>query len=185
MMKKMMISMMMCLMALASGAQVMTSVTIDKVYKKLTMASDSGFAYNAAYNDDGDIVAMDVYKKKPLLKGDDRLVPVCRYQYTYASDGLLSSRIKYVWRRNGWQLSGRHDYTRVDGLYTVTYSRWNRKKANYDQPLGMMAYSLLPDESIYSVAYYHRHRKDAAMELEWQTRIEYQPAGNDNYLTKE
>ena len=185
MMKKMMISMMMCLMALASEAQVMTSVTINEAYGKLTMASDSGFAYNAAYNDDGDIVAIDVYKEEPLRKGGGCLVPVCRYHYTYASDGLLSSRIKYVWRRNGWRLFARYDYTRVDGLYTVTYSRWNRKKANYEQPLGMMTYSLLPDESIYSVACYHRHRKDAAMELEWQAWIEYQPAGNKNYLTEE
>ena len=184
-MKKMMISMMMCLMALASEAQVMTSATVAEVYEKLTTGSDGGFAYNAAYNADGDIVALDVYKKKPLRKGDACLVPVRRYQYAYAADGLLSSRVRYVWRRGGWQPSGRHDYTRADGRYTVAYSRWNRKTASFDQPLGMMTYSLLPDESVYSIACYYRHRKDGVMELEWQARTECQPSGNDYYLTKE
>jgi len=184
-MKKMMILLMtMCLTALATEAQVMTSETVTKVYEKAKTARGGEFAYNAAYDDEGRIVATDVYRKRPLRKGDVRLVPTCRYEYAYAADGLLSSRVMYVWRSDEWRLAGRHDYRLAEATYTVTYSRWNRKAGAYDQPLGMMTYSLLPDESVYSVACYYRHHREGAMELEWQTPVEPQAAGADYYLTK-
>ena len=186
MMKKMMILMMtMCLTALATEAQVMTSETVTKVYEKATTACAGEFAYNAEYDDEGRIVATDVYRKRPLRKGDVRLVPTCRYEYAYAADGLLSSRVMYVWRSDEWRLAGRHDFALAEGTYTVTYSRWNRKAGAYDQPLGMMTYSLLPDESVYSVACYYRHHREAPMELEWQTVVGSQFVSPDYDLTKE
>ncbi len=184
-MKTMMISMMMFLTALASEAQVMTSATVTNLYEKVTTSGNNEFVYNAEYNDRGDIIAMDVYLKRNLYKDVVRLIPSRRYQYAYAEDGLLISRMLYGWHHGKWQLRGRHDYQLTDGLYTVEYSRWNRKKANYDQPLGMITYSLRPDESIYSVAYYYRHQKDTPMKLEWQTVVERQLADADYYLTKE
>ena len=74
--------------------------------------------------------------------------PICGYQYAYTADGLLSSRTKSVWRKGGWQQFGRHDYTLAENTYTVEFSRWNRKKSDYDLPVGRMTYTLLPDESI-------------------------------------
>ena len=177
--------MMMFLTALASEAQVMTSTTVTNLYEKVTTSDGNGFVYNAEYNDRGDIIAMDVYQKRVQYKDVVRLVPSRRYQYAYAEDGLLISRMLYGWHHGKWQLRGRHDYQLADGLYTVKYSRWNRKKANYDQPLGMMTYNLLPDESVLHVACYRRQREDAPMKLEWQTVVE-NPFVNPNYdLTKE
>jgi len=181
----MMISAVLCLVALASEAQVITSATVSNVYTMLTCDTGSEFAFNAESNDAGDIVAMEVYRKRPLRKGGVVLDPVCRYQYVYAATGLLSSRVKHVWHGGEWQLMGKHDYRLADGLYTVEYSRWSSKKDAYDQPLGMMTYSLLPDESVTTVACYRRHHKDQPMELEWQAVVESQFASPDYDLTKE
>ena len=185
MMKTMMISMMMFLTALASEAQVMTSATVTNLYEKVATSGGNGFVYNAEYNDRGDIVAMDVYQKRNLYKDVVRLVPSCRYQYAYAEDGLLISRELHGWHHGKWQLRGRHVYQLADGLYTVEYSRWNRKKNRYDQSCCMMTYNLLPDESVMHVACYSRHREDAPMKLEWQSVVERRFADADYFLTKE
>lgn len=184
-MKRMMILMMTCLMALATEAQVITSATVSNAYEKAAMACGGEFAYNAEYNADGDIVAMEVYRKR-VRRGDVvSLRPVCRYQYVYAADGLLSSRVKQVWRSDKWQPSGKHDYQLSDALYTVEYSCWSSREGGYGQPLSMMTYSLQPDRTVASVACYRRHRGAAAMELEWLAVVDSQFAGLDYDLTKE
>ena len=182
-MKKFMISSMMCLMALTSNAQVMTSATVDKVYNTVSQATDAEFVYNADRDADGNIAEMVVYQEQPQRKGNFTLKPVCRYQYTYAADGMLTSRTKYVWRKNQWQCAGRHSYSLDAGFYTATYSRWNKKKADFDEPVGKITYTLMPDESIASVACYSRERGHADLQLEWQAPVEKRTLYTDHYLT--
>ena len=183
-MKKFMISSMMCLMALTSNAQVMTSATVDKVYNTVSQATDAAFVYNADRDADGNIATMVVYQEKTLRKGDFTLKPIYRYQYTYAADGMLTSRTKYVWHKNQWQCAGRHNYSLDGGCYTATYSRWNKKKAQFDEPVGQITYTLLPDESIASVACYSRERGHADLQLEWQAPVESHTLNMDYYLTQ-
>ena len=182
-MKKFMIFSMMCLMALTSKAQVLTSATVNKVYEGVAMDSDSEFVYNAEYDGNGNITTMYVYQKRTRHKGSVDLEPLCRYQYAYTKEGLLSSRIKSVWRRGDWRQFGRHTYTLTADTYTVEFSRWNKKKADYDLPLGKMTYSLLPDESIGSIACYYRHHKNTPLELEWEAVMECRPISMDYDLT--
>ena len=109
-MKKLMICSMMCLTVLAAKAQVLTSVTVNKVYENAVKESGDGFAYETERNGNDNITTMYVYQKKTRGKGAVDLKPVCRYQYVYAANGLLSSCTKSVWRKGGWQLFGRHAY---------------------------------------------------------------------------
>ena len=183
-MKKLLICSMMCLMTLVAKAQVLTSATVQKVYESVTTDVDNGFAYNAECDGDGRIIAMEVYRKKLQRKVGVTLIPVCRYLYTYTADGLLSSRIKYVWRRNTWRCFARHDYSLTDYLYSVDYSRWNRKKNTFDEATGKMTYTLLPDRTVSNIACYCRHHKNAPLKLEWQTEVISQPVGWDYFLTK-
>ena len=158
-MKKFMICSMMCLMALTSNAQVMTSATVDKIFDTVSQASDAEFVYNADRDADGKIATMVVYQEQPQRKGNFTLKPIYRYQYNYAADGMLTSRTKYVWRKNQWQCAGRHSYSLDAGFYTATYSRWNKKKADFDEPVGKITHTLMPDESIEAHVYLHRiHR---------------------------
>jgi hypothetical protein len=182
-MKKFMICSMMCLMALAAKAQVLTSATVDHAYLNAIKESGDKFAYEKEHNDNGDITTMFVYQKKTRRKGAVDLKPVCRYQYVYTADGLLSSCTKSVWRKGDWQQSGRHAYTLAENAYTVEFSLWNKKKADYDLPLGRMTYTLRPNESTESIACYYRHHKNAPLELEWEVVTECQPINMDNYLT--
>ena len=83
---------MMCLMAIAANAQVLTAKTISKVYADLTSCMDnSEFVYNAEQKDDV-ITALCVYSK-----ADRRLKPVRRFEYTYDASGLLLRRVAYRW----------------------------------------------------------------------------------------
>ena len=173
-MKKFMISSMMCLMALTSNAQVMTSATVDKIYDNVSQAGDTEFVFNADRDADGKIVEMVVSQQNPVY----------RYLYSYAADGMLTSRTKYVWHKQQWQCAGRHDYSLAAGLYTASYSRWNKKKACFDEPVGMIAYTLLPDESIASVACYSRQRSNADLHLKWQAPVESHTLNMDYYLTQ-
>lgn len=183
-MKKLMICSMMCLMTLVAKAQVQTSATVQKVYESVTTEEDNGFAYNAECDSDGRIISMEVYRKKPQRKGGVTLAPVCRYLFAYTSDGLLSSRIKYVWRSKTWRCFARHDYTLTDHLYSVDYSRWNRKKNAFGDITGKMTYTLLPDDTVETIACYYRHHKNAPLELAWQTEVVSEFVGQDYYLTK-
>ena len=183
-MKKFMISSMMCLMAMTSNAQVMTSATVDKVYNTVSQTPDAEFVYNADRDADGNIAEMVVYQEQPQRKGSFTLKPVHRYQYTYAADGMLTSRTKYVWHKNQWQCAGRHNYSLDGGCYTATYSRWNKKKAQFDMPVGQITYTLLPDESIASVACYSRDRRHADLQLEWQASVASHTMNMDHYLTQ-
>ena len=183
-MKKFMVSSMMCLMALTSNAQVMTSATVDKIFDTVSQANDAEFVYNADRDADGKIATMVVYQEQPQRKGNFTLKPIYRYQYNYAADGMLTSRTKYVWRKNQWQCAGRHSYSLDAGFYTATYSRWNKKKADFDEPVGKITYTLMPDESIASVACYTRQRSKTDLQLEWQAPVESHTLNMDYYLTQ-
>ena len=173
----------MCLMAMASEAQVITSATVNKVYEEVSADTSNGFVYNAEYDDNGCIIAQDVYRNVPCGKSDLNLIPTLRYHYAYHADGTLASRTKYEWRGGKWQCYGKLDYTLSDGRYTVEYSRWNRKKSDFDLPCGQMTYTLLANDEVTSVACYYRHHKNSPLELAWTTTVEHQPADIDYYLS--
>lgn len=183
-MKKIMICSMMCLMTMFAKAQVLTSATIQKVFESVTMEEDNGFSYNAERDNEGRITAMEVYRKKANREGDVVLTPALRYLYTYTGDGLLSSRTKYVWHGNSWRCFSRHDYSLKDHLYSVDYSRWNKKKGDFSQLIGRMTYTLQPDQTVETVACYYRHNRKGSLELAWQTEIVPPSVGMDYYLTR-
>ena len=58
MMKKLLISSMLCLMAMTVEAQVMTAATINKVYKKAIADSTNKLFYNTELDDNYQITAM-------------------------------------------------------------------------------------------------------------------------------
>ena len=183
-MKKLVFATLMCVAAMSAKAQVITSKTVNNVYEEVINQTDSRFVFNAERDDNGNITALNVYSEETPRKGVVSLNPECRYLYAYHADGTLSSRIKYVWRYGEWQSAERYDYTLTGDSYHVEYSRWNADKAGFDQPLGMMTYQLLPDESVASVACYYRHLNNAPMELEWQASVESQSNVSDYYLAK-
>ena len=183
-MKKFMISSMMCLITLTSNAQVMTSATVDKIFDAVSQANDTEFVFNVDRDADGNIATMVVYQELLQRKADFTLKPIYRYQYAYAADSMLTSRIKYEWRKQQWQCVGRYDYSLASGCYTVTYSRWNKKKAQIDEPVGQITYTLLPNESIACVACYSRQRNKTDLQLEWQLPVESYTMNMDHYLTQ-
>ena len=183
-MKKLVFATLMCAAAMSAKAQVITSETVNNVYEEVINQTDSRFVFNAERDGNGSITALNVYSEEIMSKGAVSLTPEYRYQYAYNADGMLSSRMKYVWRHGDWQSAERYDYTLTGDSYNVEYSRWNNEKTRFDQPLGKMTYWLLPNESVASVACYYRHRDHAPMELEWQASVESQSNTPDYYWAK-
>lgn len=163
-----MICSMMCLMAMAAEAQVLTSQTIRQCYEKAVMqtnVSDDGnylFIYNADF--DGDVVKTQyVFRQKRNGKG--KIVPVVRYSYQYGDDGLLISRVTYRWHEGEWLCMGRHDYLLQADSYIMEYSRWNVFREKYDNPCEKTVLALLPDQTISDVYSYQRSGNSAPYQL--------------------
>lgn len=183
-MKKFMICSMMCLMTLISNAQVMTSATIDKIFDSASDVNGVEFFRNASRDANGQITTMEVYQNLSSDKDNAVLKPARRYLYEYDANGMLTCRTKFVWKKNQWKCVGRYDYSLEAGVYTATYSRWNKKKASFDEPIGQIDYTLLPDETVASVAYYNRHHGHSAMRLEWQAPVDLHTVDMNYYITQ-
>ena len=180
-MKTLALSAMMCLMAMTSTAQVITSEIVGNAYQSVATASGSKFAYNMECDDDDCITTMNVFDKRVRQGGDVELKPSCRYEYEYAADGMLQYRTMYAWHDEAWQCIGQLRYSLVGDLYTVEYSRWNQKTASFDPASEMMAYTLLPDQSTREVCFYQRPLNADSYELTWQVSVSGQPSF-DPYL---
>ncbi len=183
-MKQLVLISVMCLSTMFAKAQVMTSETISNVYSSIAAEDKDKFAYNGEYDDNGRITEMTVYKKKSSRNGQEGLKPYCQYQYEYTSDGLLNARTKYVWRKNQWQCFGRHEYMLKRGYYVASYSRWNKKASGFDAPVEKIVYTLLPDNSISQISYYHCKRNHDTLQLAWQMPVLNSSYYKDVFLTQ-
>ncbi|MBO6057855.1 MAG: DUF3836 domain-containing protein [Bacteroidales bacterium] len=183
-MKTLVLSAMMCLAAMTSTAQVITSDIVNISYLSVATSSDGQYAYNVECNDNDYITTMYVYKKNVRMNGDIDLKPSCRYQYEYAADGMLLSRTTYVWYNNGWQCTGRLSYSLNDDLYCVEFSRWNPKTANFDKASEMMTYTLEPDYTAYNVSWFLRNHRGDSYKLSWQVSVSGQSSGDPYLLAK-
>lgn len=165
-MKKLAFAILMCVTAMSAKAQVLTSKTVNNVYETVINQTDGDFAFNAERTGN-DITSMVVYKKNASSKGIVTLKPHVKYEYTYATDGTLTSRVSYRWNdaQNQWSCTSRHDYNLVFGKYLAQYSRFNHATNSFDEPVDKMVYTLMPDDSVNYVSSYHRDRPTADFKL--------------------
>ena len=111
-MKKLVFATLMCVAAMSANAQVLTSETVNSVYDQVSTQANSDFVYNAEWTGK-DITTMYVYQKAQSKKGDITLKPHLKYEYSYGTEGLLTSRVTYRWnsRLHDWTITARRDYT--------------------------------------------------------------------------
>jgi len=171
-MKQLVVFSVMCLSTLFAKAQVMTSETVNNVYAALSTADKSEFAYNGECDDSGRMTAMTIYKKDVYSDKREYLVPAIQHRYEYTADGLLKSRISYVWHQDVWQCACRRDFNLNGSNYAITYSRWNKKHADFDPIAEQFVYILLPDNSIHQVSFYQREHNGDSLQLAWQVPVE-------------
>lgn len=148
-MKKLAFAILMCVTAMSVKAQVLTSKAINKVYEEVTNKTDGDFAFNAEWTGN-DITTMFVYKKDYSRKGMVILKPHRKYEYSYAADGTLASRIAYHWidGQDEWICAARHNYTLVGDTYYAEYSRYNHSTNSFDLPVEQMVYQLIGDTPV-------------------------------------
>jgi len=182
-MKQLVLFSVMCLSTLSTKAQVMTSETVNNVYASVSTEDKGKFAYNGEYDDNGRLTTMTVYKKEVGRNGLVTLKPAFYYEYAYTSDGLLESRVKYVWHKDEWQRMGRYDYTLTAADYTTTYSRWSNKQDDFTAA-EKMVYTLLPDSTTTYISYYQCKHMGDSLQLTWQLPVVYQAEQHNHYLTQ-
>lgn len=158
--------------AMSSNAQVLTSETIKNVYETVSHQQKSDFVFNAEWTAN-DITTMYIYKKVSDRNGILMLKPHLKYEYTYAADGTLTSRVAYRWTDSQvlWICTGRHDYTLDNGLYFAEYSRYNHATNNFDKPMEKMVYMLAPNDDVDYVGCYLREMPDAPYQIVSETAI--------------
>ena len=174
-MKKVFISILMCVAAMSVKAQVLTSETVNNVYEDVTNKTDGDFAYNAEWAGK-EITTMYIYKKNNR-KGNMTLTPHVKYEYSYTADGIMSSKVIYRWieGQNKWICTARYDYLLDNGTYSTEYSRYNHANNCFDQPVDKMIYTLMSDDSVSYVSHYHRNQPMARFELVSETIVTDMP----------
>lgn len=171
-MKKIVFATLMCVAAMSAKAQILTSETVKHVYEEVSNQSNSDFVYNVD-REDNNINTMYVFKK--INKGNEvvGMKPHLKYEYSYAADGTLTSRIAYSWMdsQNKWACASRKSYTLDNNKYQVEYSRYNHKTNSFDEPVEKMIYSLLPNDDINLISCYQRTKPTALFELVSETVV--------------
>lgn len=143
-MKQLVLAIMMCIAAaLGAKAQVLTSETVNHAYEAVINQTNSDYVFNAEWTGK-DITTMYVYQETRNLKGLVTLKPYLKYDYSYAADGILTSKITYRWAesQDNWVCASRYDYTLTNGTYSAEYSRYNHIAKRFDQPVEKMVYLL-------------------------------------------
>ena len=159
-MKKLVVSLLMCLAAISMQAQVLTSKTVNDIFDEVSTIGEPGFAYNADYAADGTIETMYVYQRR-----NDTLKPFRQYRYAYSPDGLLLTRTILRWHNGKWVNVARLDYSLQNHHYTVDYSRYSHRNHSFDAPIDRMVYKLQPDDQAVCVTFFHRERSTADFQL--------------------
>ena len=104
--------------AMSSNAQVLTSETIKNVYETVSHQQKSDFVFNAKWTAN-DIITMYIYKKVSDRNGILMLKPHLKYEYAYAADGTLTSRVAY-------RQSDSQDWTVTTVPPTASTNPWRR-----------------------------------------------------------
>ena len=169
-MKTLFIATLMCVAAMSAKAQVLTSETVNNVYETAVNKLDGKFYFNAERTGN-DITTMYVYEGIRGAKGMVSLKPHMKYEYSYAADGTLTSRIVYRWTDvlNDWKCAARYDYSLANGNYSVEYSRYNPIANRFDQSTEKMVYFLMPYDSANCVSYYQRNLLNSQFHLVSET----------------
>lgn len=170
-MKKLVFATMMCIAAMSANAQVLNTETVKNVYDTVTHQAKGDYAFNAEWSNNN-ITTMYVYKKE-YGNGLVTLKPHMKYDYTYAADGTLTSRVASRWTDSqyNWALASRHDYNLSNGKYAIEYSRYNHVAESFDQPVEMMVYMMQPDDSVNYISFYQRQSPSADFQLISETFI--------------
>ena len=175
-MKKLVFATLMCVAAVSANAQVLTSETVNSVYDQVSTQANSDFVYNAEWTGK-DITTMYVYQKAQGKKGDITLKPHLKYEYSYGTEGLLTSRVTYRWnsRLHDWTITARRDYTLANGRYIADYSRYNHKTVSFEQPMDRMVYTLELTDSVNYISFYHRNHPTDSFLLVSETVVQGLP----------
>ena len=170
-MKKLVFATMMCIASMSTNAQVLTSETVNNAYEEVSNKPNGMFFYNAEKSGNN-ITTMFIYKQISN-NGVETLKPHMKYEYTYAADGTLTSKVGYHWDEilYEWECSDRYDYALVDGEYRTEYSRYNNTTHSFDEPTEKMVYSLMPGDSVNNVSRYHRDSSSNSYQLDSEIKI--------------
>ena len=174
-MKKLVFAILMCVAAMSAKAQVLTSETVNSVYSQVSNQTGGDFAYNAELTGK-DITEMYVYQRLFDLEDETGLKTYLKYTYTYADDGMLTSRVTYRWNDGlcDWVTVARYDYTLANGSYYAEYSRYNHRTERFDQPVERIVYTLFQDDIVNCISYYHRESPAVPFQLVCKTAIDHQ-----------
>ena len=164
-MKHLVLAILMCIAALSAKAQVLTSETVKNGYETVVNMPESDYVFNADYTED-DITTMYVYQKTVDRK-DILLTPHRKYEYTYAADGTLTSKVTSQWddMNNRWTIASRYDYSLNHDTYSIEYSHYDKKVNSFELPVEKMIYILQPCSDVHNISHYRRQNSSTPYQL--------------------
>lgn len=139
---------------------IITAATVLASYLNVATANQSGYVYNAAY-EDNKVAKIEVYSQDG--KALSRKI---QNRFSYDKDGRLLSKETMVWNveTNEWAPYRMYTYTYDTDGYTISLSNWNRNAGKYADPDEKTVYHIVAD-NVMAVDNYRRTNNDAKFEL--------------------
>lgn len=139
---------------------IITAATVLASYLNVATANQSGYVYNAAYEDNK------VAKIEVFSQNGDALSRKIQNRYSYDSDGRLLSKETLAWNAETaeWTPYRRYAYSYDVNGYTISLSEWNKTLEKYAEPNEKTVYRIVAD-NVMAVDNYKRTGKDAAFEM--------------------
>ena len=116
-------------------------------------------------------------KGKSVDGKDFKLTPYRKYEYTYAPDGTLASKVSSQWddMNMRWAIASRHDYTLNNDTYSIEYSHYNKQSDSFEQPVDKMVYSLQPYSDVHNISHYRRQDTSTPYQLISEIQVNEMP----------
>ena len=148
-MKKFFLITVMCLMAMVSRSQVITSADILKNYQTAVNTIQNEYFYNSDM-EDGKIINLYVYRNDN--SGNSTIRPTLKYHYEYDESGRLVSRTTSKWdgAMLKWVVDNCLNFTYNSTGYSVEWSKWNDMTKQFVKPSEKMVYNISAEHDMAS-----------------------------------
>ena len=139
---------------------IITAATVLASYLNVATANQSGYVYNAAY-ENNKVAKIEVYSQN-----GDVLSRKIQNRFSYDKDGRLLSKETFAWNAETaeWTPYRLYSYTYDINGYTISLSEWNKNMCKYAEPNEKTVYHIVAD-NVMAVDNYKRTGKDASFEM--------------------
>lgn len=145
---------------------IITAATVLASYLNVATANQSGYMYNASY-EDNKVTKIEVYNRS-----GNTISRKLKNHFEYDAQGRLQKKETFVWNSETaeWMPCRLYSYSYNDLGYTISLSEWNSSLKQFAEAKEKTGYHIVADNVI-AVDNYKRENKDHEFEMNSATLV--------------